>query len=76
VSRLSRSWLLLRAIRNLIREGKTYQIYSVLETGAQYGMQTMDKVLAELHRSGKITAEEAMSRCIDRENLKRLLQGG
>jgi twitching motility protein PilT len=64
------------AIRNLIREGKTYQIYSVLETGAQYGMQTMDKVLAELHRSGKITAEEAMSRCIDRENLKRLLQGG
>ena len=40
------------AIRNLIREGKTYQIYSALETGAQFGMQTMDKVLAEMHRSG------------------------
>ena len=64
------------AIRNLIREGKTYQIYSALETGAQFGMQTMDKVLADLYRTGKITHEEAMARAIDRENYKRFLQGG
>ncbi len=64
------------AIRNLIREGKTYQIYSALETGAQFGMQTMDKVLADLYRFGRITNEEAMSRAIDRENYKRFLQGG
>ncbi len=64
------------AIRNLIREGKTYQIYSALETGAQFGMQTMDKVLADLYRTGKITNEEALARAIDRENYKRFLQGG
>jgi twitching motility protein PilT len=63
------------AIRNLIREGKTYQIYSALETGAQFGMQTMDKVLADLYRTGKITNEEALARSIDRENYKRFLQG-
>lgn len=64
------------AIRNLIREGKTHQIYSVLETGAQFGMQTMDKALAELCRNGLITNEEAMVRAIDRENIKRFMQGG
>lgn len=63
-------------IRNLIREGKTYQIYSALETGGQYGMQTMDRVLADLHRFGKVTFEEAASRAIDRDNFKRYLQGG
>ena len=64
------------AVRNLIREGKTYQIYSVIETGGQFGMQAMDKVLAEMHRSGNITFEEAMARAIDRDNFKRFLQGG
>ncbi|OFX16851.1 MAG: type IV pili twitching motility protein PilT [Armatimonadetes bacterium RBG_16_58_9] len=64
------------AIRNLIREGKTHQLYSAVETGAQFGMQTMDKTLAELHRSGQITHEEAVTRSIDRENFKRFLQGG
>lgn len=64
------------AIRNLIREGKTYQIYSALETGAQFGMQTMDRQLSDMHRMGYISQEEALSRAIDRENLKRLIQGG
>ncbi len=64
------------AIRNLIREGKTYQIYGALETGAQHGMQTMDKVLADMHRSGQITHDEALARAIDAENFKRFLQGG
>src|SRR5947199_5532380 len=43
------------AIRNLIREGKTHQIYSVLQTSASAGMQTMDSSLATLVRGGKIT---------------------
>ena len=43
------------AVRNLIREGKTHQIYSALQTGGQYGMQTMDASLVELVREHKIT---------------------
>ena len=64
------------AVRNLIREGKTYQLYTVLETGSQYGMQTMDKVLAEVERAGKITHEEATARAMDKDNIRRFLQGG
>ncbi len=64
------------AVRNLIREGKTYQVYSVLETSGQSGMQTMDKVLADLYKNGYITNEEALARSIDRENYLRFLQGG
>ncbi len=63
------------AIRNLIREGKTYQIMSSIETGTQYGMQPMDKVLADLHRNGMISYEEAITRAIDRENFLRLVKG-
>ena len=63
------------ALRNLIREGKSYQIYSVIETGQQYGMQAMDRVLADLHRSGQVTFEEAATRAIDRENFNRLVKG-
>lgn len=64
------------ACRNLIREGKTHQIYSLIETGTQFGMQTMDKMLAELCRSGNVSHEEGLARCIDRETFKRLMQGG
>lgn len=64
------------AVRNLIREGKTFQIHSVIETSAQSGMQPMDKVLADLHRSGQIGFQEANSRAIDPENFQRFLQGG
>jgi len=63
------------ALRNLIREGKSYQIYSVIETGHQYGMQAMDRVLADLHRGGQVTFEEAATRAIDRENFQRLVKG-
>ena len=63
------------ALRNLIREGKSYQIYSVIETGHQYGMQAMDRVLADLHKNGTVTFEEAASRAIDRENFQRLVKG-
>ena len=63
------------ALRNLIREGKSYQIYSVIETGHQYGMQAMDRVLADLHRGGQVSFEEAATRAIDRENFNRLVKG-
>jgi len=63
------------ALRNLIREGKSYQIYSVIETGHQYGMQAMDRVLADLHRGGQVSFEEAATRAVDRENFQRLVKG-
>jgi twitching motility protein PilT len=64
------------AIRNLIREGKTHQIYSVLQTGAQHGMQTMDSALAQLVRAGKITRQLAESRAHAVEEFRRLSGGG
>ena len=50
------------AVRNLIREAKSHQIYSVLQTGGSHGMQTMDASLAQLVRAGKITRQLAESR--------------
>ena len=64
------------AVRNLIREGKTHQIYSVLQTSASHGMQTMDASLATLVRSGKITRALAESRATSPEELRRLLGAG
>jgi twitching motility protein PilT len=64
------------AVRNLIREGKTHQIYSVLQTGGQHGMQTMDAALVELVRAGKVTRQLAESRAHAPEELRRLLGGG
>jgi twitching motility protein PilT len=63
------------AIRNLIREAKTHQIYSVLQTGASHGMQTMDAALAQLVRAGKINRQLAESRAHAPEELRRLLAG-
>ncbi|HEY2653063.1 MAG TPA: type IV pilus twitching motility protein PilT [Solirubrobacteraceae bacterium] len=61
------------AVRNLIREGKTHQVYSVIQTGGSHGMQTMDASLAGLVRSGKITRQLAESRAHSAEELRRLL---
>jgi twitching motility protein PilT len=61
------------AVRNLIREAKTHQIYSVLQTGGQHGMQTMDASLAMLVRSGKVTKQMAESRAHSVEELRRLI---
>ncbi len=63
------------AVRNLIREAKTHQIYSVLQTGASHGMQTMDASLAQLVRTGKINRQLAESRAHAPEELRRLLTG-
>jgi twitching motility protein PilT len=64
------------AVRNLIREGKTHQIYSVLQTSGATGMQTMDAHLAQLARQGKISREMAEKRAAVPEELKRLLGAG
>jgi twitching motility protein PilT len=60
------------AIRNLIREGKTHQIYSAMQAGAQQGMHTMDQHLAELVKSGAITYEVGLEKCHHIEDFNRL----
>jgi twitching motility protein PilT len=64
------------AVRNLIREGKTHQILSAMQTGAGVGMQALDTALATLVRSGKITQRMAESRSNTPDELKRLLGQG
>jgi twitching motility protein PilT len=61
------------AVRNLIREGKTHQVYSVMQTGSASGMQTMDASLASLVRAGKISRPVAESASSTPEELGRLL---
>ncbi len=61
------------AVRNLIREGKTHQIYSAIQTSGSLGMQTMDAHLAQLVRMGRITQPLAEQRASVPEELKRLL---
>ena len=64
------------AIRNLIREGKTHQIYSAIQTSGASGMQTMDAHLAQLVRQGRITQKLAENRAAVPEELRRLLGTG
>jgi twitching motility protein PilT len=64
------------AVRNLIREGKTHQIYSIMQAGGRFGMQTMDQSLANLVKAGKVTQQMAYERCHDAEELNRLIGGG
>lgn len=60
------------AIRNLIREGKTHQIYSALQSGARHGMSTMDSNLAELVKKGRVTYEAALEKCHHLDDFNRL----
>ncbi len=60
-------------VRNLIREGKTHQLYSVMQTGGAAGMQTMDASLATLVREGRISRKLAESRSSTPDELRRLL---
>ncbi|MFN3648533.1 MAG: type IV pilus twitching motility protein PilT [Armatimonadota bacterium] len=62
------------AVRNLIREGRTEQLASCIETGAQHGMQTMDRALVHLLRMGAITMDTARAATLDPDNLLRLLK--
>jgi twitching motility protein PilT len=61
-------------VRNLIREGKTHQIYSLIQTGASHGMQTMDTSLAGLVRAGRISLASAEARSSSPEELRKLIE--
>ncbi len=63
-------------VRNLIREHKTHQIYSLIQTGAAHGMQTMDMSLASLVRQQAISLATAETRSSNPTELRRLLQLG
>jgi twitching motility protein PilT len=63
-------------VRNLIREGKTHQIYSLIQTGGQHGMQTMDSSLAGLVREGKITMAVAETRASEPAEMRKLIESG
>jgi twitching motility protein PilT len=63
------------AISNLIREGKTAQIYGAIQTGAKLGMQTMEMVLGKLVREGKISFESAIGKTSKPDELQRLIGG-
>ena len=60
-------------IRNLIREGKTHQMYSALQAGKSHGMVTMDQSLATLVKAGKISYDSALERCNQVADFKRLV---
>jgi twitching motility protein PilT len=60
------------AIKNLIREGKTHQMYSSIQAGKQHGMVAMDQSLAELVTRGKVTYAHALERCASVPDFNRL----
>jgi twitching motility protein PilT len=64
------------AIRNLIREAKTHQIYSAMQAGGRHGMQTMDQSLADLVRRGRIAYDVATERCHNPEEFSKLAGRG
>lgn len=61
------------AIQNMIREGKTHQLQSSIQTGGKYGMKTMDMSLAELYKKGLVSYESALSYATDRDMLSRII---
>jgi twitching motility protein PilT len=63
-------------VRNLIREGKTHQIYSLIQTGGAHGMQTMDSSLAALVRDNKITMAVAETRSSEPGEMRKLVHSG
>ena len=68
--------LMNQAVRNLIREAKEHQLYTVMQTSRSIGMQTMDQALANLCLSGKITKSLALERCVDKVELERAINRG
>jgi twitching motility protein PilT len=63
------------AVRNIIREGKSHQLEAVIQTGAEFGMQSMDKTLVGLIHGGTISYDEARNYAIDLNELDRLMRG-
>jgi twitching motility protein PilT len=64
------------AIANLIREGKTAQIYGAIQTGGKLAMQTLEKTLSDLYKAGTISFEAAMSKTSRPDELQRLIGPG
>jgi len=62
------------AVRNIIREGKTHQLDAVIQTGAEFGMQSMDKQLVTLIHAGTISYDEARNFAVDIDELDRLMR--
>ena len=63
------------AVRNIIREGKSHQLDAVIQTGADQGMQTMDRTLASLVQSGTVTYDNAREYAVDLTEFERLMRG-
>lgn len=63
------------AVRNIIREGKSHQLEAVIQTGAEFGMQSMDHTLVNLIHNGTISYEEARNYAVDLDELERLMRG-
>ena len=63
------------AIANLIREGKTAQMYSTIQTSSKIGMQTMEMALKILYDKNLVTYEDALSRAVRGDDFKRLVEG-
>ena len=61
------------AVRNLIREGKVYQLPNAIRTHTRLGMQLLDHALVNLHKSGMITTENVYSFCNDPEEVEKLI---
>jgi twitching motility protein PilT len=61
------------AVQALIREGKTHQLYSTMETSAKYGMQSLDKSLLNLYKKGMITYDEALRKARKKEDMARVM---
>lgn len=64
------------AVRNLIRENKTYQIGSIIQTGSRQKMHTLDQSLGKLVENGLVSYDEALSKAKDPEEFKRILEVG
>ncbi len=62
------------AVRNLIREGKTYQILSNMQTGKKYGMQTLDDAILEYIHKRMISPDEAYSNCVEKAKFIKYLR--
>jgi twitching motility protein PilT len=62
------------AVRNLIREAKTHQLTTVMQTGRQFGMVTMDESLADKYRQGLISADVAVGQALDPSMLRQLIE--
>lgn len=62
------------AVRNIIREGKSHQLEAVIQTGAEFGMQSMDKTLVSLIHNGTISYDEARNYAVDLDELDRLMR--